>query len=58
MARAAAVIRTLASCFVLKAFCLNSRFRTEAAPDGSKSCGNQPAYISLINRCLTVHAFS
>ena len=54
MAGAAAVRRILANYSVLRAFSLNSRLETEAAPDGSRACGNQPAYISLINRRLAV----
>jgi len=29
---------------------LRPRYETEAAPDGYRSCGNQPANISLIRR--------
>lgn len=57
MAGTAAVRRALVKNFVLRALSLNSRPKTEAAPDGSRSCGNQPAYISLINRRLAVPAF-
>jgi hypothetical protein len=58
MAGAATVRRILVNCSVLRACRLNSRPETEAAPDGSRSCGNQPAYISLINRRLAAPAFS
>jgi len=58
VAGAAAVRRTIAKNFVLRAIRLNSRLKTEAAPDESKSCGNQPAYISPINRRLAAPVFS
>ncbi len=57
-AGAAAARRTRVNYSVLEAFSLNSRPETEAAPDGSRSCGNQPAYINLINRRHAGPAFS